>query len=136
MPNFPPQGKLRYKSMRKYEGLFIFPPEEGPEAAKQEDAQLEEMITRFGGRVVERHDWGRRPLGYLLRKFREGRFLLWNFELEGAQLVELRRTLQLNEKILKSTLLKFEAPKPPKEKSKTPRNPKPPAREGSHARQP
>jgi len=121
--------------MRKYEGLFIFPPEEGPEAAKQEEAQLEEMITRLGGRVVERHDWGRRPLGYSLRKFREGRFLLWNFELEGSRLVELRRTLELNEKILKSTLLKFEAPKHPKEKSRKPHSSKAPAREGSHARQ-
>ena len=52
---------------RKYEGLFIFPPEEAQEASKGEESRLEETITRFGGRVVERHDWGRRPLGFPIR---------------------------------------------------------------------
>ena len=105
-------------TMKKYEGLFILPPDEGPDAAKADEARLEETITRFGGKVLERHDGGRRPLGYAIRKFREGRVLLWNFEIEGSQLVELRRQLELNEKILKSTIVKPLTPKPPKESAK------------------
>ena len=129
--------------MTKYEGLFIFPPEEGPDASKADETKLEEAITHLGGRVVDRQDWGRRPLGYALRKFREGRMLLWNFEMEGRQLAEFRRALGLNEKVLKSTIVKPVTPKPPKEKAKKAKAPKAPGHEfrprkeeeGSHARQ-
>lgn len=115
--------------MRKYEGLFIFPPEEGPEAAKEGEARLEEIITRCGGKIVDRQDWGRRPLGYALKKFREGRILQWNFELETNQMVELRRALDISERFLKTNIVKHVTPKPPKEKAKKSRTPRPPAQE-------
>ena len=118
--------------MKKYEGLFIFPPDEGPDASKAEEARLEETITRFGGKVLERHDWGKRLLGYSIRKHREGKILLWNFEMAGDQIVELRRQLELNEKILKSTIVKAVIPKPPKESAKKKKS----FKEGTqHARQ-
>lgn len=101
--------------MRKYEGLFIFPPEETPEASKGEEKRLEEAISRLGGRISERKDWGRRPLGYPIRKFREGRILLWNFEIEGNQMGELKKSLALDQRILKSTIVKPKEPKPMKE---------------------
>ncbi len=116
--------------MRKYEGLFIFPPEETPEAWKGEEKRLEETISRLGGRILERKDWGRRLLGYPIRKFREGRMLCWNFEIEGNQLGELRKALALDERILKSTLVKPQEPKPVKEPSQKPR-----ASKVSHASQ-
>lgn len=97
--------------MRKYEGIFIFPPQEAPEASKAEEKHLEEIISRFGGRILERKDWGRRPLGYSVRKFREGRVLVWNFEVEAAQIGELLKALHLDEKILKTTIVKPQEPK-------------------------
>lgn len=100
---------------RKYEGLFIFPPEEGPEASKEEEKRLEEAIRRFGGRTLERKDWGRRLLGWPIRKAREGRILLWSFEMETRQLEEFRKVIQLDEKILRATLVKASKPKPSKE---------------------
>jgi len=97
---------------RKYEGLFIFPPEEGPDAAKGGEKRLDEAISRLGGRVLDKKDWGRRPLGFAIRRHREGYFLLWNFEMETHQLAELKKNLQLDEKILKTTIVKYEEPKP------------------------
>lgn len=117
--------------MKKYEGLFIFPPEESPEAWKGEEKRLEEALSRLGGRILERKDWGRRPLGYSIRKFREGRFLLWNFEMEGRQIAEFQKALELDEKILKSMIVKPEEAKPAKEKTR-----KPPASQATHGSQP
>ena len=124
--------------MNKYEALFIFPPDEGPEASKNDETRLEETLTRFGGRIVDRQDWGKRPLGFALRKFREGRILHWNFELEGLKLADLRQQLQLNEKILKSSIFRAVIPKPPKEKAKKKRSPqeKPSQERTHHAGQP
>ena len=97
---------------RKYEGLFIFPPDEGPDASKGGEKRLEEAISRFGGRVFERRDWGRRLLGYPLRKFHEARILHWNFEMETRQVAELKKVLQLDDKILKSSIVKYKEPPP------------------------
>ena len=125
--------------MRKYEGIFIFPPEETPETCKEEEKRLEEKITRLGGRILERKDWGRRLLGYPLRKFHEGRILLWDFEMEPQQITEFRKVLGLDEKLLKATVVKTLLRKPVEEPPRRPRPPRPGAREvkeGTHARQP
>ena len=124
--------------MNKYEALFIFPPDEGPDATKSDETRLEETLTRFGGRIVDRQDWGKRPLGFALRKFREGRILHWNFEIDAPKLIDLRRQLQLNEKILKSSIFRAVTPKPPKEKAnkkKRPPQEKPLHERAPHARQ-
>ena len=118
---------------RKYEGLFIFPPEETPDASKEGEKRLDDTIRRLGGKVLDRSDWGRRSLGYPLHKLREGRILLWNFEMDTAQLAEFRRVLELDEKILKSTIVKKEEPKPAKESKKAR---KPFVKEETHARKP
>lgn len=98
--------------MRQYDALFIFPVQEGPEAVKDELKKIEEAVSRFGGRTLDRQDWGQRLLGYPVRKSREGRLLLWNFEMESPRLAELRKVLELDEKILKVSIFKTVRPKP------------------------
>lgn len=128
--------------MTQYEALIIFPPEETPDAAKEEEKRFEEALRRLGGRSLEKREWGRRPLGYSLRKFREGRLVLWNVEIEGSQVGELKKSLALDEKILKATLTRFIVPKPVKERKRKPRAQRPPRpaepreREAVHGRQP
>lgn len=109
-------------TQRKYEGVFIFPPDEGPDAVKEEDKRLEDAVTRFGGSILEKKDWGRRPLGFLIRKHSEGRTLLWNFEMEPRQVVELRKILLLDEKIIRMTLVRqHEIKQKPARRQKAPR---------------
>ena len=125
--------------MRKYEGLFIFPPEDAPEAAKEQEKRIEEALHRFGGRSLDHRDWGRRPLGYPLQKLREGRVVLWNFEMEVGQVGEFRKALELDEKILKLTIVKPLEAKPAKDPKKTPAGPRgskerEAAQEGYHGR--
>ncbi|MBI4116034.1 MAG: 30S ribosomal protein S6 [Candidatus Omnitrophica bacterium] len=125
--------------IRKYEGMFIFPPDEAQTASKDEEKRLEETIRRLGGKVLERRDWGRRLLGYPLRKHREGRMLLWNFEMDSLQVKELKKVLQLDEKILRSTIVLAVEPKPVEETRAKVQPPKVVAREGREeirARQP
>jgi len=122
--------------MRKYEGLFIFPPEEASEARKAGEKRLEETIARLGGRILERREGGHRLLGYPVRKFREGRVLYWKFEMESHQVGELRKALEQDEKILKLIIVKPRESKPQEESAKEPRPAKDPARETVHGSQP
>lgn len=119
--------------MRKYEAIFIFPPADAPEAWKEEEKKVEETISRFGGRTLDRQDWGRRLLGYSLKKNKEGRVLLWNFEMEARQLGEFRKVVALEEKILKTTIVKTPQPKPAKDAAKKQRQKE--RKEAVHARQ-
>ena len=104
--------------MRKYEGLFIFPAQEAAEALKAQDKHLEEMVRRFGGRTLEHRDWGRRALGFPVKRAREGRFVVWNFEMEPARMGEFRKAVELEESLLKATLVRPPEPRPVKEKAK------------------
>lgn len=122
--------------MRKYESVFIFPPEEGPEALKNQEKRLEELIPRFGGRILDRQDQGRRPLGYAVKKNKEGRLLILHFEMEPRQVNEMRKAIELDEAILKATLVFLPEPKPVKESAKKARRRERKKEEAAHARQP
>ena len=104
--------------LRKYEGLFIFPTQEAAEALKAQEKRLEEMVRRFGGHTLEHRDWGRRTLGFPVRRAREGRFVVWNFEMEPARIGEFRKAVELEESLLKATLVRPPEPRPVKEKAK------------------
>ena len=91
--------------MRNYEGLFILPPEQAPETQKAQVKQLEDLIKKFNGNVTQKAEWGRRPLGYPLKKFKDGFFLLFDFEMDPAKATEFRKALQLQEGVLKFTIV-------------------------------
>lgn len=92
---------------REYEGLFIFPPE-GSGDRKDEEKYLNDLVQRFGGTTISRTELGRRPLAYPVKKFREGHFALCHFQMETSHLEEFRKALQLDRKVLKSMITKWE----------------------------
>ncbi len=87
--------------MKAYEGVFIFPPEAAGDGHKTQLKSLEDLIAKFQGAVVQKNEWGKRPLGYPLRKFREGYFVVVDFEMPTSQAVEFRKGLELQEDIMK-----------------------------------
>lgn len=87
--------------MRTYEGLFIFPPESGPETRKEEAQALENHLKKFKAVVKERVEWGKRSLGYPLKKYKEGYVIVVEFTMGPEHAQEFRRTLELDERILK-----------------------------------
>ncbi len=90
--------------MRTYEGLFIFPPESGPEARKEEAKALENHLKKFKAVVKEKVEWGKRSLGYAVKKHKEGYVVVLEFTMGPEHAEEFRRTLQLDERILKFML--------------------------------
>ena len=113
--------------MRTYEGLFIFPPESGPDARKEELGALEELIKKYSGTIVDKNDWGKKPLGYLLKKHREGYFQLLHFKVPAENMNDFRKALELEERILKfmitvqnEKVAKKKSPKPAKAATRKP----------------
>ena len=87
--------------MKAYEGIFILPPESAADARKAQLKGMDDTLAKFQGSVIQKNEWGKRSLGYPLKKFREGYVVVVDFEMPTAQAGEFRKNLELQEDLLK-----------------------------------
>ena len=86
--------------MPTYELVVILPPDSGPDERKAQDKTLEDLVTRAGGKVNQKTELGKRPLGYLLGKHKEGFILLLDLSMETLAVAEFRKALELRDEVL------------------------------------
>ncbi len=106
--------------MTSYEGIFIFPPESAGDARKAQLKSIDDIIAKFQGSIIQKNEWGKKLLGYPLKKFREGYVVVADFEMPSLQAVEFRKSLELQEDILKYMVTVKAAVKPEKKAVVTP----------------
>lgn len=102
--------------MTSYEGMFIIDPDLPGDGARHASAAISETITKLGGTVASAQEWGRRRLAYMIRKKREGNYLLVHFHLPPGAVAKAHAQFRLNEAILKTLITKrdpsVKAPEP------------------------
>ena len=94
--------------MRNYEGVFILSPDLSPEASKGAVTQVQELISKGGGRVEGIQDWGRKRLAYKIKKRQEGNYVLLNFQMDPDQSKKLEQALRLNDNLLRFLIVNKE----------------------------
>ena len=94
--------------MRSYEGIFILNPDMPQDASKNAVAQLQDLVTKNGGRVDGLQEWGKRRLAYKINKKQEGNYVIVNFQLDSANTKKMEQTLRLNDQILRYLLINKE----------------------------
>ena len=87
--------------MRTYETIFILKPDLPEDEADKIVAQMEGVVTSGGGALRKTDRMGRRRLAYLVRRYREGNYVLLDSECEPATIQELERRLKVTEPVLK-----------------------------------
>jgi ribosomal protein S6 len=87
--------------MKKYEGLFIFPPEITGEGHKDPAAEVTKWIEKFQGKVIQKVDLGKKPLGHMIRKYKDGRTFVFEFEMDPSRAQDFRKELELQENLLR-----------------------------------
>ena len=87
--------------MRIYETIFILKPDLPDDEADRIVAQMEAIITSSGGTLRKTDRMGRRRLAYLIRRYREGQYVLLESECEAAAVQEVERRLKVTEPVLK-----------------------------------
>lgn len=97
--------------MRTYELLSIIKPNIDSEEFDKIVEKIEETITTLEGKVLSTDKMGRKKLSYDIKDFRDGYFVVHNFELEPNQVEKFNRQLRLNENILRIMLLEVSAVK-------------------------
>ncbi len=91
--------------MRTYELLSIIKPNIDSEEYDKISAKIEETIQSLDGKVLSTDKMGRKKLSYDIKDFRDGYFVVHNFEMNPAQVQKFNRQLKLNENILRIMLL-------------------------------
>ena len=106
--------------MRQYDGLFIFTPRETADNRKRQISNLENLIKKHEGTIIQKSEWGDKLMGYPIRKHKEGYFLVLEFTMNPAQMTSFRNALELQDDLLKLMITVYNAKKqkPAPEKSR------------------
>jgi small subunit ribosomal protein S6 len=86
---------------RTYELMFIVRPDMAEEDQDKLISTLESAVTTSGGSVKSVEKMGKRRLAYIVRRFREGVYVLLTVEGAGGLIHELERRLRVSEPVIK-----------------------------------
>ncbi|MCX5909529.1 MAG: 30S ribosomal protein S6 [Deltaproteobacteria bacterium] len=93
--------------MRRYETVFITPPELPEEAQADLLAKINSLMATLKGEVIKLEDWGIKKLSYEIRKNIRGHYYLLDYTAAPDSIRELERILRLNDRILKYQTVKI-----------------------------
>ena len=94
--------------MKEYEIVYIMNPNFTEENVAESISIIEKLIAGAGGIVSSSKNLGRKPIQANFRKTKNltlGFFAITLFQLEGKNLKELGRKIQLQDKILKHSIM-------------------------------
>ena len=87
--------------MNQYELGVIVSTRVDEEGQKAELERVQELVTRFGGKIEKMDEWGRRKLAYPIQKLSEGMYTFITYTSEGETPKEVESRLRLMESVLR-----------------------------------
>lgn len=94
--------------MRKYESVYILRPNLDEETIKGMVERFAKVITDQGGEMVKLDEWGKRRLAYPIDDFREGYYVLMNFNAEADVPKELERIYKIADGVIRYMVIREE----------------------------
>lgn len=94
--------------MREYELVFIVHPDLDETAMKELVEKVKSWISDAGGSIEKVDFWGKKKLAYLIRKQKEGHYVLLRTQMDPAFSATLERNLRFTEPILRFLLVSVE----------------------------
>jgi small subunit ribosomal protein S6 len=94
--------------MRNYEIMFIVNPNATEEEIDKINGQIEGVITTGGGKAGKIEKLGKRRLAYVVKKFREGFYILFTIEADGAIVREVERRLRVMDLVIKYLTIRMD----------------------------
>ena len=90
--------------MNDYELVFVVHPELDENAFKELLEKIKGWIVETGGQVTKVDLWGKRRLAYIIRKQREGVYVVMQASMAPASCATLERNLRFQEPVLRFLL--------------------------------
>ena len=95
-------------SARQYELVYIVSPAATDETVAGLHAQVEAIVSRFGGRIDKTDNWGRRKLAYEINHCKEGTYVLELLMGTGEMVTELERRLRVSDDVLRHLVVRVD----------------------------
>jgi small subunit ribosomal protein S6 len=90
--------------MRHYELVCIIHPDQDEAAFNAAVEKIKGWVVETGGIVDKVDIWGRKRLAYMIKKQREGQYVLFNLSLEPANTTTLEHNLRFMEPLVRYLL--------------------------------
>ena len=87
--------------MRTYEVAFIAAPTLTPEELDAFIAQMQTVVEGKNGKVVKVDNWGKKPLAYKIKKYRDGYYVIFTLEADGPIIAELERRFRVADHVIR-----------------------------------
>ena len=95
------------KAINSYESMFVVSVADGEEAAKATVSKFTELIAA-NAEVISIDDWGKRRMAYPIQDMNEGYYTVVTFKSAGDFPAEMERLMNIDEKVLRSMVLRLE----------------------------
>lgn len=90
--------------MRKYELVCLIQPDLDETAVNGVIERVKGWVSETGGSVDNVDQWGKRRMAYMIRKQREGNYVLFNLTLAPTTTAGLEQNLRYTETIMRHML--------------------------------
>ncbi len=94
--------------MKAYEVLYIIRPDLDDETLTTNVDKFAEVVTNNGGAELSVDKWGKRRLAYEINDFKDGTYILMNFNGEARTVQELERVMKISDNVLRFLTTKKE----------------------------
>ena len=91
--------------MRKYELVCIVHPDLDETAFNGIVEKIKGWVVETSGTVDKVEVWGRKRLAYIIKKQREGQYVLFNLSLEPTATASLEKNLRFLEQVIRYMLI-------------------------------
>jgi len=92
---------IKSNFMNQYETVFILTPVLSEEQMKEAVKKYEGFITKNGGEIVHRENWGLRKLAYPIQKKSTGFYHLIEYKAEGTIVAPLEVQFKRDERVIR-----------------------------------
>jgi small subunit ribosomal protein S6 len=87
--------------IRQYELVYIVSPDATEQQIADLHTQVEEITSRFSGKLEKSDNWGRRKLAYEIGPHKEGTYVLDVISGPGEMIKELDRRLRVSDQVIR-----------------------------------
>ena len=104
-----------------YESIFIINPNLSDDETNAVIKKMQDVVAKQGGEMLKFEDWGKKKLGYEIKKQKRGHYAFFQFKSAPAAIAELERTYKLTDAVIKFLSVRLEKelrtrPEPKKKK--------------------
>ncbi len=92
--------------MNKYESIIIVTPKAEDQEIKTIIEKIKEIINTNNGSITKVEELGKRKFAYEIQKYKEGYYVLFEFEADSSVISKIERYYRITEDIIKFLTVK------------------------------